>query len=291
MQFNTPGTLHCGKLSLNCDRLPTGTRRSWRSSFNTSNVPGSCCLLKKCDLQFKSDGMHLWSLASWQCGYNIRNWHMLIHISAISVSFKKVPHNHNSILSGLKETCVSATNAINRLNGRHSGIIVLMLPRLLPIRWQDHTVSNLSNRTTIIYQHPGRIEAVGLILQQSWSGHLKLARIIPYTSLHNQTPEQTEQIIKSYNNHISTSWYDWTALLQQSWSGHLKLARTIPYTSLHNQTPEQTEQIIKSYNRHAKTKIQFDSKSGGETPNLLGVGISPLSKLYKQIPINRANIS
>ena len=27
MQFNTPGTLHCGKLSLNRDRLPTGTRR------------------------------------------------------------------------------------------------------------------------------------------------------------------------------------------------------------------------------------------------------------------------
>ena len=33
MQFNTPGTLHCGKLSLNRDRLPTGTRRSWLCRF------------------------------------------------------------------------------------------------------------------------------------------------------------------------------------------------------------------------------------------------------------------
>ena len=33
MQFNTPGTLHCGKVSLNRDRLPTSTRRSWRSRF------------------------------------------------------------------------------------------------------------------------------------------------------------------------------------------------------------------------------------------------------------------
>ena len=38
MQFNTPGTLHCGKLSLNRDRLPTGTRRSWRSRFNLSSL-------------------------------------------------------------------------------------------------------------------------------------------------------------------------------------------------------------------------------------------------------------
>ena len=33
MQFNTPGTLHCGKVSLNRDRLHTRTRRSWRSRF------------------------------------------------------------------------------------------------------------------------------------------------------------------------------------------------------------------------------------------------------------------
>ena len=33
MQFNTPGTLHCGKLSLNRDRLPTSTRRSWLCRF------------------------------------------------------------------------------------------------------------------------------------------------------------------------------------------------------------------------------------------------------------------
>ena len=33
MQFNTPGTLHCGKLSLNRNRLPAWTRRSWRCSF------------------------------------------------------------------------------------------------------------------------------------------------------------------------------------------------------------------------------------------------------------------
>ena len=33
MQFNTPGTLHCGKQSLNRDRLPTGTRRSWLCRF------------------------------------------------------------------------------------------------------------------------------------------------------------------------------------------------------------------------------------------------------------------
>ena len=37
MQSYTPGTLHCGKLSLNRDWLPTGTRRSWRCNFNPNH--------------------------------------------------------------------------------------------------------------------------------------------------------------------------------------------------------------------------------------------------------------
>ena len=35
MQFNTPGTLHCGKLSLNRDRLLTGTRKSSLCRFKS----------------------------------------------------------------------------------------------------------------------------------------------------------------------------------------------------------------------------------------------------------------
>ncbi len=38
MQFNIPGTLHCGKLSLNRDRLPTGTRRPWLCRFNINII-------------------------------------------------------------------------------------------------------------------------------------------------------------------------------------------------------------------------------------------------------------
>ena len=76
----------------------------------------------------------------------------------------------------------------------HSGIAVLMLSYLLPIRWQgqavvaDHTVSNLSPTTpnhTCNYKFTDyNINIlVGLgqrFIQQRWSGNPKLARTIPF---------------------------------------------------------------------------------------------------------------
>ena len=86
-------------------------------------------------------------------------------------------------------------NAIYLINSKilltkpYSGIAVLMLSYLLPIRWQGHTVvshhtvSNLSPTTpNHTYNYNINI-LVGLgqrFIQQRWSGNPKLARTIPF---------------------------------------------------------------------------------------------------------------
>ena len=74
----------------------------------------------------------------------------------------------------------------------HSGIAVLMLSYLLPIRWQGHTVVsyhtvyNISPTTpnhTCNYNNFFINILVGLgqhFIQQRWSGNPKLARTIPF---------------------------------------------------------------------------------------------------------------
>ena len=72
----------------------------------------------------------------------------------------------------------------------HSGIAVLMLSYLLPIKWQghavvsDHTVSNLSPTTPNHTRNYNINILVGLgqrlIIQQRWNGNPKLARTIPF---------------------------------------------------------------------------------------------------------------
>ena len=88
-------------------------------------------------------------------------------------------------------------NAIYLINSKilltkpHSGIAVLMLSYLLPIRWQghavvsDHTVSNILPTTPNHTCRPNyNINIlVGLgqrFIQQRWSGNPKLARTIPF---------------------------------------------------------------------------------------------------------------
>ena len=70
----------------------------------------------------------------------------------------------------------------------HSGVIVLMLSYLLPIRWQCHTVvsdttvSNLSPTTPNNTCNYNINILVGLgqhFIQQRWSGNPKRARTIP----------------------------------------------------------------------------------------------------------------
>ena len=83
-------------------------------------------------------------------------------------------------------------NAIYLINSKilltkpHSGIAVLMLSYLLPIRWQghavvsDHTVSKSITNNTKSYMCNYNINIlVGLgqrFIQQRWSGNPKLAR-------------------------------------------------------------------------------------------------------------------
>ena len=71
----------------------------------------------------------------------------------------------------------------------HSGIAVLMLSYMLPIRWQchavisDHTVSKLSPTTPNHTCNYNINILVGLgqrFIQQRWSGNPKLARNIPF---------------------------------------------------------------------------------------------------------------
>ena len=75
------------------------------------------------------------------------------------------------------------------LTNPHSGIAVLMLSYLLPIRWHghnvDHTVSNLSlttpNHTYVIIISINILVGLGQhFIQQRWSGNPKLARTIPF---------------------------------------------------------------------------------------------------------------
>ena len=86
-------------------------------------------------------------------------------------------------------------NAIYLINSKilltkpHSGIALLMLSYLLPIRWQghavvsDHTVSNLSPTTPNYTCNYNINILVGLgqrFVQQRWSGNPKLAWTIPF---------------------------------------------------------------------------------------------------------------